>query len=101
MWHVLVILHAAAKNKPIRRFVISIGVNTEIPENGIDDKKQRSTAARLINKVYGTDPIVCPRCGFEMKIVAIIMDKKETKKILEQPAKIGRPPPDYIPASLH
>lgn len=56
--------------------------NTEIPEYIIDEKEQRSTWARLIKKVYGTDPLVCPQCGSEMKIIAIIMDTEETTRIL-------------------
>jgi len=75
--------------------------NTEIPENVIDEKKKRSTWARLIKKVYGTDPLVCPECGSEMKIIAIIMDTEETTRILEHLVKIGRPPPNFDPAFLN
>ena len=57
--------------------------------------------ARLIKKVYGTDPLVCPRCESEMKIIVIIMEQEETARILEHLAKIGRPPPHYDPASLN
>jgi len=55
----------------------------------------------LIKKVYGIDPLVYPQCGSEMKIIAIIMDKEETTKILEHLVKIGRPPPNFDPASLN
>jgi len=75
--------------------------NTEIPENVIDEKKKRSTWARLIKKVYGTDTLVCPECGSEMKIIAIIMDTEETTRILEHLVKIGRPPPNFDPAFLN
>jgi hypothetical protein len=71
-----------------------------MPEGAIDEKEQRSTWARLIKKVYGTDPLVCPRCS-EMKIIAIIMDKEKTTRILEHLIKIGRPPPNFDPASLN
>jgi len=54
-----------------------------------------------MKKVYGVDPLVCPRWGSPMKIIAIIMDQEETKKILKYLAKIGRPPPDFDPASLN
>jgi hypothetical protein len=59
--------------------------------------------ARLIKKVYGTDPLVCPwlhgrarnevsdqpKCGSEMKIIAIIMEPEEIEKILRHLLKIG------------
>ena len=64
-------------------------------------KKQKSTWARLIKKVYGTDPLVCPCCGSEMKIIAIIMDQEETARILKHLEKIGRHPPHFDSASLN
>jgi hypothetical protein len=34
----------------------------------------RSAWARLIAKVYEVDPLICPRCGSEMKLIALITD---------------------------
>jgi hypothetical protein len=31
--------------------------------------------------VYEIDPMICPHCGGEMKIIAVIQDTKEIKKI--------------------
>ena len=39
--------------------------------------------ARLIQKIYEVDPLVCPRCGGEMRIIAFIEDYKIVKKILD------------------
>ena len=39
--------------------------------------------ARLIQKIYEVDPLVCPRCGGEMRIIAFIEDYKVVKKILD------------------
>ncbi len=72
-----------------------------MPECGVEKKKERSTWARLIKRVYGVDPLVCPRCGSEMKILAIIVDPAETEKILRHLVKIGRPPPNFDPSSLN
>ena len=44
-------------------------------------RENASTWARLIKKVYGVDPLVCPKCGKEMKIIAIIPEPEETTKI--------------------
>ena len=34
----------------------------EMPQCGVEKKQVRSTWARLIKRVYGTDLLVCPRC---------------------------------------
>jgi hypothetical protein len=54
---------------------------------------RKSAWARLIKKVYGVDPLVCPCCGSEKKIIAVIMDPTEIEKILQHLVKIGRAPP--------
>ena len=59
-------------------------------ENVFGTKQQRSARARLIKKVYGVDPFICPKCGKEMRIIAIILDPVETEKILGHLVKIGR-----------
>jgi len=35
------------------------------------------------NQKNGTDALECPRCGSEMKIMAVIVDLRETEKILK------------------
>lgn len=39
--------------------------------------------AALIRKVYEVDPLVCPKCGGEMKIIAFIDDAAVIRKILD------------------
>ena len=60
----------------------------EEQESAVGNKKQKSTWAKLIKRVYGIDPLICPRlhgrvrceasdqpkCGTDMKIIAIIME---------------------------
>ena len=61
----------------------------------------RSAWARLIAKVYEIDPLLCPRCGSEMRLIAVITDPAEARTILRHPkggalrrlVKIGRSPP--------
>jgi hypothetical protein len=59
-----------------------------------------SSWARLLAKVYEIDPLRCPRCGSEMKPIAIITDPSEVRKILRHLLKIGRAPPGLEAASL-
>jgi hypothetical protein len=63
---------------------------TEEQENAVGNKKQRSTWAKLIKRVYGIDPLICPKCGTDMKIIAIIMEPVEIDKIMHHLKKIGR-----------
>ena len=56
-------------------------------------KKSKATWARLIAKVYEIDPLVCPKCGSEMKILSVIMDSCEIKKILKHLVKKNKAPP--------
>ncbi|GAH04137.1 unnamed protein product [marine sediment metagenome] len=39
--------------------------------------------ARLIQKIYEVDPLICPKCGGEMRVIAFIEDYKIIKKILD------------------
>ena len=44
--------------------------STEMASN----KALRQSWARLIQTVYEIDPLVCPKCGHEMRVIAIITD---------------------------
>jgi len=52
-----------------------------------------SVWARLIAKIYETEPLVCTKCGGEMKVVAVIVDSFEVRKILRHLVKTGKSPP--------
>ena len=63
--------------------------------------KCRMTWAALIKCVYEVDPLKCPKCGGEMKIVAFIEEKLVVEKILRHcnlwREYIPRPPPSAKP----
>ena len=64
-------------------------------------KKRREPAwARLIAQVYEVNPLVCPRCASEMRVLAVITEAAEVKKILRHLIKIGCPPPGLDPSLL-
>jgi hypothetical protein len=67
----------------------------------VSDKESRSTWARLIAQVYEVDPLVCPCCSAPMRILAVINEPQEVRKILRHLVKIGRSPPGFDPASLN
>ena len=44
---------------------------------------QRKSWARLIQKVYETDPLICPKCAGSMKIIEFIEQPEIVRKILK------------------
>ncbi|MBI2264748.1 MAG: IS91 family transposase, partial [Armatimonadetes bacterium] len=46
-------------------------------------KACHSAWAKLISKVYQTDPLACPQCKNPMKIVAFIEEDEPVKAILK------------------
>ena len=53
------------------------------------------------SEVYEVDPFICPKCGSEMKVIAVIQEPQEIKRILGHLVKQGRSPPGFDPASLN
>ena len=64
------------------------------------DARKRAWA-RLLAKVYEVEPFVCPKCGAEMKVIAIIEDPDELGRILRHLVKMGRSPPGFDPDRLN
>jgi len=63
-------------------------------------KERKSTWAALIKLIYETDPLLCPKCGSQMKIVSVIKDGAVIDKILDHLhykfavlPRAARPPP--------
>ena len=87
--------------------------NTDSEHDAEYRKAARRRWARLIKKVYEVDPLVCPKCGGKMGVIAFIEDEKTIRKILEHigeynpperapPNETNNPPPplecEYVPA---
>ncbi len=60
--------------------------------------------AKLIRKVYEVDPLECPRCGAQMRVIALIEDPGVIERILtwlglwEPLQPVGRSPPASSPS---
>ena len=55
--------------------------------------------AGMIRKVYEADPLLCPHCGAEMKVIAFIEDHKVIDNIIDHLKlrfQAERPPPSQI-----
>jgi len=43
----------------------------------------RENWARLVQKIYNVDPLLCPNCSGSMKVIAFIEDDEIIQKILK------------------
>jgi hypothetical protein len=75
--------------------------NTDFSDDSPDTQAYRKAWARLLSKVYEIDPMVCPKCGSDMKVIAVIQEPAEIDRILMSLVKQGRSPPGFDPASLN
>lgn len=67
----------------------------------IEDEQYVSSRgwAEMIKKVYEVDPLLCPSCGGEMRIISFIEDHKIIDKIihyLKVTFHAERPPPPQV-----
>jgi len=56
-------------------------------DHGPDARALRRSWAQLIKRIYEVDPLVCPSCGGEMRIIAFIIDHDVVDAILRHLAK--------------
>jgi len=62
------------------------GTDDQIPaliESEVSPKEFRKNWARLIQKIYNVDPLLCPICSGSMRIISFIEDLEIIKKILK------------------
>ena len=64
-----------------------------------DARALRRSWAQLIKRVYEVDPVVCPKWGGEMRIIAFIIDHDVVDAILRQLAKAGARSPCGPPSA--
>jgi hypothetical protein len=70
-----------------------------------NSKEYRKNRARLIQKIYEVDPLTCPKCQGQMRIISFIEDQEVIKKILKylglwldkkKPSPRANAPPAHI-----
>ena len=81
------------------------GTDDQVPaliDSDISRKAFRKNWARLIQKIYNVNPLLCPKCSGSMRIISLIDDAEIIKKILKHlglwdvkhkpPARANGPP---------
>jgi hypothetical protein len=62
-------------------------IDTEVEIIDVSDYQPKRIASKTwrecIKKIWEADPLRCPKCGGEMKIISFITDSKTIRKILE------------------
>ena len=62
------------------------GTDDQVPaliDSDVSRKAFRKNWARLIQKIYHVDPLICPKCQGKMRIISWIEDEEVIKKILK------------------
>ncbi len=72
--------------------VVNTSANEAIQEIEVTDGSVKKAWARLLAKVYEGDPLICPKCGSDMKVIAAIQEYAEIRKILRHLSQVGRAP---------
>ncbi|MBI5412366.1 transposase [Candidatus Peregrinibacteria bacterium] len=91
------------KSRGMRKRAGLSEMEIEIMEEEAKESRSRNYAwARLIKKVFEVSPLVCKKCGGEMKVIAIITDYETRKKILKHLGLWNQrihspPPPNFHP----
>jgi len=80
---------------------VSESLQPAYEESTASDQESRRTWARLIAQVYEVDPLICPRCSAQMRVLAVITEPEEAHKILRHLVKVGRSPPGFNLTSLN
>ncbi len=70
------------------------GKDSNLEMENVSNKASRRSWARLIQKVYEVDPLICPKCGHELKVIAVITEPSEVSKILRCLKRNHAPPFD-------
>lgn len=79
----------------------ALGFSAMSDSDEVGSTARKSAWARLLARVYEVDPLVCPACGSQMKVIAVIQDIDEIKHILRHLIKVGRAPPGLNESSVN
>jgi hypothetical protein len=70
------------KSRGMRKKAGADDVIPAVIPNDLSSKESRKSWARLIQKIYEVDPLICPKCQGSMKIIAILEECDAIERIL-------------------
>ncbi len=59
----------------------------DAPEGEYAYRRPHASWARLLCKIFEIDPLLCSKCGIEMKVVSVITEPEVVGKILQHIAR--------------
>ena len=68
------------------------GASEDCTDQSVSARQSRAAWARLLAKVYKVDALRCNRCGSPMKVLALITDPQQCRRILLHLIKTGVAP---------
>ena len=98
--------HYSNKSRGLRK---KAGTDDQVPaliDSDMSSKAFRKNWARLIQKIYHVDPLLCPKCQGKMRIISWIEDEDVIEKILKHlglwlpkrsPPPRAHAPPQVVP----
>ena len=79
------------------RFKQILQNNFEPLEEAASSNRPSQSWARCMKLVFEVDPLLCPKCGSEMKIKSFILSTKEIERICRHLGlNSGRAPPEFL-----
>jgi hypothetical protein len=85
-----------------QRCTLHVGeVHENTPAQSVSAGQSRAAWARLLAKIYEVDALRCSRCGSPMKVLAVITDPCEVRRILLHLIKTGAAPPGLDASALN
>jgi len=72
-----------------RLAAVGVGASRDERDRTRDARAMRRSWAQLIKRIYEVDPLVCPSCGAEMKVIAFITEHEVVDKILRHLRRRG------------
>ncbi len=67
----------------MRKKAATDDIISAVMPNEMSSKESRQNWARLIQKIYEVDTLICPKCQGQMKIISIIDDFEIIDRILK------------------
>jgi len=77
------------------------GAPGDCPDESVSAKQSRAAWARLLAKIYDVDALKCSRCGSPMKVLAVITDPIQVRRVLLHLIKTGAAPPGLDASALN